>query len=99
MQAYPTADYQLLNSLCGDHFIKALQDDKMKIRLIGGNVHRFDDLVAQAIKYEAWSQPCYMKPGKQYVSEIQKEDASRMEVIDEQPPKGCNTLQDIKIMK
>ena len=95
-QAYPTADHQLLDSLCGDHFIEALQDDEMKMRLIGGNVERFDDLVSQAIKYEAWSESCKMKPGRRYVSEIHRDDTSVMDAMDDQPAKGCNALQGIK---
>ena len=55
---------------------QAYPDEDDKIRLIGGNVERFDDLVSQAIKYEAWSQSCKMKPGRRYVFEIQKEDVS-----------------------
>ena len=65
----------------------------MKMRLIGANVQRFDDLVSQAIKYEAWSQSSKMKSGRKYVCEMQKEESSAMQGIGENLQKCCNAIQ------
>lgn len=70
-QAYPTADQRLFDSLCCDHFIDAMQDDDLKMRLLNSDSERFDDVVALAIKYEACVQARKLKQNKRYVREIQ----------------------------
>ena len=76
-QAYPTADQILFDSLCCDHFIDALQDDDLKMRLLNSDSERFDDIVALAIKYETYVQARKLNRGRKYVREIQAIDYSQ----------------------
>lgn len=70
-QAYPTADNWLFDSLCCDHFVDALQDDELKMRLISADAQKFDDVVSYALKYEACNQARKLKhPNKKFVREI-----------------------------
>ena len=90
-QAYPTADNRLLDSLCCDHFLEALQDGDMKMRLIGGNIDRFDDMVSQAIKFEAWGQAHGLKTSKRYVHEVSTNSPQLDKHVD--MTKHCNNVE------
>ena len=92
-QAYPSADNQLLDSLCCDHFIEALQDRDMKMQLISGNSDRFDDIVSQAIKYEAWSQAHRAETGKRFMYNVHADNSSKIEAECNQSKIDCNALQ------
>lgn len=78
--AYPTADHRLFDSLCCDHFIDALQDDDLKMRLLHADCDRFDDLVAHAIKFEACVKARQLKQNKRYVREVTFADEVSNEV-------------------
>ena len=92
-EAYPSADNQLLDSLCCDHFVEALQDREMKIQLISGNSDRFDDIVSQAIKYEAWTQAHRAKIGKRFMYNVHADNSSKIEAECNQSEIDCNALQ------
>lgn len=72
-QAYPTADQRLFDSLCCDHFIEALHDDDLKLRLYHLDYKRFDDLVAYATKDEAITKARRIRQHKKYVNDIHAE--------------------------
>ena len=92
-QAYPTVDKQLLDYLCCDHFIEALQDEDMKIHLISGNTDRFDDIVSQAIKYEAWNEAHRMKTGKRLMYSVHADNSSVVGIECNQSEIDCNALR------
>jgi hypothetical protein len=96
-QAYPTADKALFDSLCCDHFIDALQDDDMKMRLLNNDWQRFDDMVACAIKYEACMEARKLKQPRRFVRELAVEPKTKMEydsdmIDDKNFAENCNNI-------
>jgi hypothetical protein len=69
IQAYPTADSKLIESLCYDYFIEALNDSELQQRLIPFNSEKFDDLVAMALQHESYLKT-HRNKHRKYVREI-----------------------------
>ena len=93
LEAYPTADNELFESLCCDHFLDSLIDDDLKMHLLRTESQTLDEVLSHAIKFESHLQARKLKPNlnKRYVREISRVD--RPEDLEPLSAVECNAVQ------
>ena len=92
LEAYPTADNELFESLCCDHFLDSLLDEELKMHLLRTESQSLDEVLSHAIKYESHLQARKLKPNpnRRYVREIVPVDPlDNTETI----PVSCNAVR------
>ena len=74
-QAYPQAHGNLLEDLCRDHFLDALQDSELRYRIFQAHPRTLDDAVGVAVETEAFQQADKQRTRK-YVREVDTKPAN-----------------------